>query len=240
MRKILFIVSFLLIYFICFAQTTDFTAETDPEMVGQDTAQQKLIDITVTKFEDAAFWYATMPRDQGIITIRRLSGTPLDKEVQDKERLLSEAELNIPPGGYVLGAKVVFNKRGMNHFYIYPMQPLAIEGICKTISVWVAGRNFNHTLKIVILDYFGERKELIVSKLNFSGWQKLTVAIPPNIAQTDFHYTSKNGIKFLGFKIECDMEESVGTYYIYFDDLSAVTDLFMETVMEKDDMKDNW
>ena len=108
------------------------------------------------------------------------------------------------------------------------------------MSVWVVGRNFNHVLKVMILDYFGEYKEITVGKLNFLGWKKMTFAIPPGITQSDYHYTAKNGIQFLGFKVECDIDESYGRYYLYFDDLSAVTDLFLETNLDVDDMQDIW
>ena len=34
--------------------------------------------------------------------------------------------------------------------------------------------------------------------LNFIGWKKLTVAIPPNILQTEYHYTYTSGIRITG------------------------------------------
>jgi hypothetical protein len=34
--------------------------------------------------------------------------------------------------------------------------------------------------------------------------------------------------------------ESYGTYYVYFDGLRAVTDLFAETYRDLDDMTDGW
>jgi hypothetical protein len=48
------------------------------------------------------------------------------------------------------------------------------------------------------------------------------------------------GIKVVGFRIECDPIESFGTYYVYFDDLRAVTDLFAEDLRDPDDMSDSW
>ena len=40
--------------------------------------------------------------------------------------------------------------------------------------------------------------------------------------------------------IDADILESYGTYYVYFDDLRAVTDLFAEESRDEDDMVDNW
>ena len=71
-------------------------------------------------------------------------------------------------------------------------------------------------------------------------WKKLTVAIPPTVLQDEFHYAGRSGIQITGFQIDTDPLDSYGTYYIYFDDLRAVTDLFGETKRDTDDMSDGW
>ncbi len=221
-----------------YAQSTGYNNNTgiDPTKIGVDSAQQLLKEISVCKFEDAGFWGASVPQDQGIVSVRSLPGSPLGKKpIKDEQEIGIKEE-----DKYVLGVRVKFYKRGFNTAYIYSVRPLPIEGITKTISVWVVGRNYNHTLKVVIEDFLGNKKELTVGKLNFMGWKKLTVAIPPSIVQSEYHYTNKMGIKFLGFKIDFDPMEAYGTYYIYFDDLRAVTDLFPETYRDKDDMTDGW
>jgi hypothetical protein len=214
--------------------------EPAPQKAGIDAAQQHLNPITVSQFEDASFWTAFMPSDQGRIEIRRLNGVPGEKKQLDADRLKQDQAVGIPDGGSVLGVKVDFIKRGKDWFTVTPSRPLAIEGISKTLSVWVVGRNFNHTLKILLGDYFGNKREITVGKLNFLGWKRLTVAIPPSITQADYHYVAKNGIQFMGFRIDCDMDESFGRYYMYFDDLSAVSDLFLEKSRDQDDMQDIW
>jgi hypothetical protein len=97
-----------------------------------------------------------------------------------------------------------------------------------------------HMLTLIISDYFGNRAEITMGKLNFSGWKKMTVAVPPTIVQRDFHYGDRMGIKILGFKVETDPLEAYGTYYIYFDDLRAMTDLFAENSRDPDDIADVW
>ena len=224
-----------------FSQTTARpVGEPEASIVGIESAQQYLRDVTVSKFEDAGFWTTSMPMDQGYIISRKLVGSPLGKDSLDQERIAQEVEIGNSAGANVLGVRVHFYKRGMNYFYIYPMRPIGIEGICKTLSVWIVGRNFNHVLKIVISDYYGQVKELTLGKLNHTGWKKMTVAVPPSIVQTDYHYSDRNGIKFLGFRIESDLLESQGQYYVYFDDLSAVTDLFLESARDEDDISDIW
>ncbi len=141
---------------------------------------------------------------------------------------------------YVLGVKVSFFHRGVAEFSVHPQNPIPVEGIVKTLSVWVVGRNFNHVLKIQFTDYRGQPQELTIGTLNFIGWKKLTVAIPPSILQTEYHYTYRSGIRITGLKIETDPLDSFGTYYVYFDDLRAVTDLFGESKRDSDDMSDGW
>ena len=141
---------------------------------------------------------------------------------------------------YVIGAKVHFFQRGSHQFMISPVRPIQIEGITKTLSLWVVGRNYNHVLKIVIRDYLGESKELTLGKLNFMGWKRLTVAVPPSINQSEYHFGGKDGIAFEGLKLELDLEETYGQYYVYFDDLRAWTDLFAEVARDDDSMSDDW
>lgn len=219
----------------------------DPARIGVDTAQQKLKLVSINKFEDAGFWSSTMSADEGIIQTRQFVGGPLGKEA---EPIAEERNLGLDPSvadKYVVGTRVDFFRRGFNEFVIYPARPIPIEGITKTVSVWVVGRNFNHTLKLLITDFYGTEFELTMGKLNFQGWKKLEVPIPPQsmdgergIIQRNLHYTNRAGLRITGFKVVCDPMEAYGTYFIYFDDLRAVSDLFAEDNRDMDDMQDNW
>ena len=204
--------------------------------IGKDQAQQLLKEVSVDKLEDAAFWYAAMPLDMGIATAKRLTGSPAGKTPIADEVALGIKEAD----SYVLGAKVAFFRRGDSYFSVHPQNPIPIEGIVKTVSVWVVGRNYNHTLKLMFNDYRGNAQELSFGTLNFIGWKKLTVAIPPSILQTEFHYTYRSGIEITGLKVEFDPQDAFGTYYVYFDDMRAVTDLFGESKRDADDMSDGW
>ena len=239
MKRSIFAVILLASTALLFAQTEVGTP--NPEKVGVESAQQKLKEVSVDKFEQAGFWISKMSSDEGFTTTRLFEGSPAGKQPIPEEK-----NLNIPDK-YVLGTRVDFLRRGYNTFTLLPLRPIPIEGITKTISVWVVGRNYNHTLKILIQDFFGREYELYMGKLNFQGWKKLTVAIPPQapdgrngIVQRDYHYNSKMGIKVTGFKVECDPMESYGSYYLYLDDLRAVTDLFAEENRDPDDMVDSW
>lgn len=241
MKRAVVAVVLLLVGAWAFTQATE-VGEPDPEQIGIEAAQQKLREVSVDKFETDGFWTAVMSGDDGYATARLFESNG----AKDKQPIEAEKDLNIVDK-YVLGTRIDFLRRGNTEFYIMAARPIPIEGITKTISVWTVGRNYNHVLKIIVQDFFGNRFELFMGKLNFQGWKKLTVAIPPQnpdgfggIVQRNYHYNNYMGLKVVGFKIECDPMEAFGSYYIYFDDLRAVTDLFAEENRDEDDMDDTW
>jgi hypothetical protein len=215
--------------------------EPDPYMIGLESAQQMLKEVSVDKFEHDGFWNSHMSSDEGYVTSRLFYGAPAGKVP-----IPEEEGLNIPDQ-FVLGTRVDFLRRGYNSFTIRPVRPIPIECVTKTVSVWAVGRNFNHDLYLLIQDFFGRNYEIYMGKLNFQGWKKMTVAIPPQspdgvngVIQRSYHYNNQMGIKIMGFRINCDPLEAYGNYYIYFDDLRAVTDLFAENNRDPDDMADGW
>ncbi|MCL2792543.1 MAG: flagellar filament outer layer protein FlaA [Spirochaetaceae bacterium] len=239
-RKILILLVVATIFpCLVFAQTQAQTRPAGspaPENIGVTSAQQRLKEVSVTKFENPGFFRTFMSHDDGFVTMRRLRGSPLGKvPIEDEVRHgINEQDI------YVIGLKVEYLRRGVHSFALLPTRPIPIPGITKTLSVWVAGRNSDHTLSILLLDYNNQHKELVVGRLNFSGWRRLTVAVPPEIVQQDFRTTNLQGIKFNGFRVDCDLLDTWGVYYIYFDDLRAVTDLFAEESRDIDDMRDGW
>lgn len=227
-----------LILFVLILSAATLFAQQDVDVtdLGRDTAQQSLQEISVSKFEDPGFWRVYMPIDQGVIESRRFEGGPFDKEALPEEEALGIAT----PDEYVLGVKASFFRRGNAALYIQPTRPLEVPGITKTISMWVVGRNFNHRLIAVVADYFGNVNLLDMGLLNHSGWKRMTVAVPPTIVQRDYHYVDRMGLQIMGFIIEPALMETYGTYYVYFDDLRAYTDLFAEEGRDPDDMVDSW
>ncbi len=224
-----------------FAQQTQAAApatagEPNPNEIGKDQAQQLLQELSISRFEDSAFWGGSMPLDMGVMALKRLAGSPAGKKPIEEEQKLGITEQD----KFVLGAKVSFFHRGNSYFTIYPANPLVVPGVVKTLSIWVVGRNYNHQLSVLFTDSMGRAQEVVIGTLNFIGWKKLTVAIPPSITQQDYHYGSTSGIRITGFRIDTDPLDSYGTYYIYLDDLRAVTDLFGESKRDTDDMVDGW
>jgi hypothetical protein len=242
MKKFLIIAFILLVGSFLYAQTPEREiGGQDPERLGIESAQQMLREISVDKFEHDGFWRSTMSTDEGYTTTRLFNGSPAGKEPIPEEEGLNLTDK------FVLGTRVDFLRRGYNTFTIYPTRPIPIEGITKTVSVWVAGRNYNHELVLLVEDFFGRYYEFYMGKLNFMGWKRMTVTIPPQaddglsgVVQRNYHYNNHMGIKVIGFRIDCDPMEAYGSYYIYFDDLRAVTDLFSEYNRDPDDMVDGW
>ncbi len=240
MKHLSVAVALSLLAAFAFAQETELGTP-NPERIGVDAAQQKLKEVSVDKFEAPGFWNSYMSTDEGYTMTRLFEGSPAGKTPIPEEKDLNQ------PDKFVLGTRVDFLRRGFNSFVLAPIRPIPIEGTTKTISVWVVGRNYDHVLKILVQDFFGRNYELYMGKLNFQGWKKLTVAVPPQgadgksgIVQRNYHYTTNAGLKVLGFKVEFDPVEAFGSYYIYLDDLRAVTDLFVEDSRDPDDMVDSW
>ena len=239
MKRVFIVILALSITGVLFAQAE--IGAVDPFRLGVDTAQQNLKEVSVDRFEREGFWRSHMSSDTGLITSRLFVGGPLGKDP-----IPDELGMNIPDS-HVLGARVDFIRRGHTSFTLTPIRPIPIEGITKSVSVWAAGRNYNHRLVLLLEDFFGRPFELYMGTLNFQGWRKLTVAVPPQgpdgrsgIVQRNFHYNNHMGIKITGFRIDVNPWEAQGSYYIYLDDLRAVTDLFAENDRDPDDMLDFW
>ncbi len=244
MKKLAFGAVMCILSGVVFAQASNGAPNLDaanPALIGADSAIQKLKEVSVDKYENEGSWVAAMSADEGVIKARLFEGSPAGKKPIPEEEGLDL------PDSKVLGVRVDFFRRGYNSFTVSTVKPLPIEGITKTVSVWVVGRNYNHTLKLLLEDYWGHQFELYVGKLNHSGWKLMTVAIPPQnpdgksgIIQKDYHYSTQMGLRVVGFRVDCDPEDAYGNYYIYFDDLRAVTDLYEMESRDTDDMYDNW
>ncbi len=219
-----------------FAQES--VASPDPTVIGNDSARQALKEVSVDRFELEGSWTASISPDNGVIGVRLFEGSPAAKEpIQGDEDI---------PDTKVLGVKVEFFHRGLNSFFIRSTRPIPIEGVTKTISLWATGRNIDHTLYVLVQDYYGNNFELYVGTLGFSGWKKMQVAVPPTpdgehgIIQQSATDGERPGLRIVGFRVDCNPVLARGTYYLYLDDLRAVTDLYDVENRDEDDMRDDW
>ena len=225
-----------------FAQSTSSSSITDPDAstIGNDSARQALREVSIDLFEREGSWNVHISPDNGIISSRLFDGSPMAKEP------ISDPNSQDIEDTKVLGVKTEFFRRGVNSFYITSARPLPIEGITKTVSVWVCGRNMGHNIWLLVQDYNGNDFEIWLGSLEFSGWKKLTAAIPPSpdgehgIVQQSVYHGDKPGLRIRGFRVDCNPMEARGAYYMYFDDLRAVTDLYDMENRDADDMSDAW
>lgn len=237
MKKFLLSVLVAAVACAVFAQNS-LVEEPNPETVGNDSAMQALREISLDKFERDGSWFVHMSPDYGVIAARNFEGSPAMKEPLKGEEEVEDTQ--------VLGVKVEFFRRGVNSFYINAQRPIAIEGVTKTVSVWVCGRNQGHDMFLLVEDYFGRNYELYMGNLGFSGWKKLTCVVPPSpdsehgIVQRSAYYGNKPGLRVIGFRVDCNPMLARGTYYMYLDDLRCVTDLYDLENQDIDDMSDAW
>ena len=247
MKKLVALLCVLFLAVSVFAQNSSLT-EPDPSVVGADSAAQALREISLDLFEREGAWNCRISPDVGVISGRLFDGGPysnLDAEAK-QEQIKLPAEVADAENDTVYGVKVEFFRRGINTFYITAARPIPIEGVTKTVSVWVAGRNQSHKLTLLVQDYFGNTFEVYMGSLAFSGWKKLTVAIPPSpdgkrgIVQQSAFWGDRPGLRIVGFRVDCDPEYAFGQYYMYMDDLRAVTDLYDMENSDPDDISDNW
>lgn len=220
------------------SQSNSSLADPDPNNVGSDSAASALREVSLDKMERDGAWNIHISPDAGLASIRLFEGSPAAKVPLEGEEEQEDV--------MALGCKIEFYRRGINSIYITAVRPIPIEGITKTVSVWIAGRNQNHDIYLLVQDYYGSNFELYLGNLGFSGWKKLTTAIPPSpdgehgIVQSSPYHGDRPGLRIVGFRIDCNPMLARGTYYVYFDDLRAVTDLYDMENRDEDDMVDNW
>lgn len=239
MKRVIAVLMVVATFGMAFAQngTTSLT-DPDPTIIGADSAKQALREVSVDLYEREGSWNARISSDNGVVTARLFDGSPAAKEPMAENEGVTDER--------VLGVKVEFFRRGVNSFYVTAARPIPIEGITKTVSVWVTGRNQGHELYLLVQDYFGNNFEIYMGTLAFSGWKKMTAAIPPSpdgergIVQQSAYYGERPGLRIIGFRVDCDPLLARGSYYLYFDDLRAVTDLYDMENRNEDDMIDNW
>lgn len=224
---VLIVMLILTVAFLLFAQDAANNGAQDAN--GNNFVTEAITNFLIDDFEFANTWQAAMPRDYGIINIIRREGGPADV-------VADGADSN----KYILGARVEYFQTGYPWFSVTPPRPVNIPGYTKELSVWVAGRNHNNKMSFYIYDVYGQLQKVGNEPLNFMGWKNITVQVPATIAQETFRGQGTQGISFMGIHVDVDPRDSYGKYYIYFDNLMAKTDTYMDTYKEKDDPLDIW
>ena len=129
---------------------------------------------------------------------------------------------------YVMGARSSFTRRGYNRVWIYPEEEIVIPGAAKKIDVWAWGANYYYNIEVHLRDYRGIVHKLPLGSLHFIGWRNLSVAIPVQIPQFIRYLPMEKPLTFVRFVIWTEPNERVDDFYIYFDHLKVLTDVYRE------------
>jgi len=185
----------------------------------KETSVQILTNILVEDFENCDAWTALMPLNQGFARTRKVAAAP--KKV--KEEYPDRAK-------YVLGVKVWAYSRGFNWVEIKPPQPLRITQKLKALSIWVAGRNYRHSLEIWVRNYKGGEYPVYMGRLHFRGWRRLTAKLPKNVMATYYekYVPQYKPMEITKIVLRYDPNERAGIYYLYLDNIEAVVDTYEE------------
>jgi len=120
-----------------------------------------------------------------------------------------------------LGVKV--KARAGDNFIIKPVKDLMIDKFCRSIAMWVYGKNYSGELSILIMDANQQTHKLRLGNLNFMGWRKLQVPISKNIPQQDEFLNQKRFMKIMQIQYTAANREQVARWqYFYIDDISVM------------------
>jgi hypothetical protein len=143
-----------------------------------------------------------------------------------------------------------FDRRGYNWIDVYPIVPgsaddpqgpipfeIPIPGRLNTLDMWVWGSNLNFYLEAYVRDYRGIVHTLYMGDLAYAGWRNLKVRIPSSIPQSKRALPRLEGLSFVKFRIWTTPMERVDNFYVYFNQMKIVTDIF-ESLFDGDELAD--
>jgi hypothetical protein len=129
-----------------------------------------------------------------------------------------------------------FDRQGYNWIDVYPVAAdggddagpaeIPIPGRAREIDLWVWGSNLNYNLEVYVRDHLGFVHPINFGSLGYEGWKNLRVAVPGNIPQTKRVLPRLTSLSLVKFRIWTLPSEPVNDFYIYFNYLKALTDLF--------------
>ena len=129
-----------------------------------------------------------------------------------------------------------FDRQGYNWIDVYPVAAdggddagpveIPIPGRAREIDLWVWGSNLNYILEAYIRDHLGFVHVVNFGSLAYEGGKNLRVAVPGSIPQTKRVLPRLTSLSLVKFRIWTLPVESVNDFYIYFNYLKVLTDLF--------------
>lgn len=141
-----------------------------------------------------------------------------------------------PEGDYkVMGVRGQFDRKGYNYIELIPDRTnekgvytgISITGDVKFIDLWVWGSNYDYNLEVHLLDSRGFPHVLSLGSLKYSGWKNLKVEIPSYIPQSRTYLPLLQELSLMKFVIWTTPEENVADFFVYFDQIKVLTDVFI-------------
>ena len=149
-----------------------------------------------------------------------------------------------------LGIHGKFDRRGYNWVDVYPKvigtggededpEPfeIPIPGRIKYLDMWVWGSNLKYYMEAYFRDYQGVVYALPMGGIGHQGWKNLRVQIPTSIPQSRRALPRLAGLTFVKFRIWTTPVERVDNFYVYFNQMKVLTDIF-ETLFDGDELAD--
>jgi hypothetical protein len=109
----------------------------------------------------------------------------------------------------------------------YTHAPIRIPGKVMFFDTWVWGSNYNYYLEAHFEDYRGITHVFQLGDLSYVGWRNLRVTIPVHIPQAEKHIPAEKPLRFTKYVIWTRPSEVVDGFFIYFDHMKVLTDLYI-------------
>lgn len=160
------------------------------------------------------------------------------------------------------GVRGKFNRRGYNFVEIIPAaeapanvdkskiiyedietgkkwihRPIELPGTVHFLDLWVWGSNLKYYLEVSFEDHRGTDYAVKMGDLNFFGWRNLRIGIPSYISQSASTVPRFRNLRLTKFTVWTRPEERVDEFYVYFDHLKVLTDLY-EARYDGDEMEE--
>ncbi len=135
----------------------------------------------------------------------------------------------------VLGINGKFDRMGYNYIELIPDRKnekgeytgIPIPGRCKVLDLWTWGSNYDYYLEAHLTDYRGVTHVLPLGNLNYEGWKNLKVQIPGYIPQGRTYIPKLKQLSLVKLVMWTRPAERVDDFYIYFDQIKVLTDVFI-------------
>ena len=103
---------------------------------------------------------------------------------------------------------------------------IPIPGTVDTIGVWVWGSRRDYYLDVQLRDFRGVVHTLRMGDVSFRGWQNLQIQVPTSVPQESNYVLQEEGLEIVKLVLWTRPQERVDEFYIYFDEIKVVTDMF--------------